>query len=268
MNMTFIGGGNMARALIGGLLAKQEHELSVVDPNPEARSALEEFGGLDVFGELPPDLADSDVVVLAVKPQILTGVLQQLAPVIRAETCLLSVAAGFSVAAMESALQRSQPIVRSMPNTPALLGCGITGLFANAACGQRERRAADQIMGAVGETIWVDEEDDMNAVTALSGSGPAYFYLMIEALRDAGETLGLSRETATRLVIQTAHGAGAMAAQPAADPTTLRARVTSPGGTTAAGIDALEAGGFRALVKQAAKAARDRGRELAGGGKS
>ena len=108
----------------------------------------------------------------------------------------------------------------------------------------------------------------LDAVTALSGSGPAYFYLMIEALRDAGETLGLSRETATRLVIQTAHGAGAMAAQPAADPTTLRARVTSPGGTTAAGIDALEAGGFRALVEQAAKAARDRGRELAGGGKS
>ncbi len=268
MNITFIGGGNMARALIGGLQASGDHQLSAVDPSPEARTALQAFSDLKVYSNPPPELAHSDVVVLAVKPQVLTSVLHELAPAIAPKTCLLSVAAGFSIAAMESALQRSQPIVRCMPNTPALLGYGITGLFASAACGPQERTAAEQIMGAVGATVWVHEEDEINAVTALSGSGPAYFYLMIEALRDAGEQLGLTRETATSLAIQTARGAGAMAARADTDPATLRAQVTSPGGTTAAGIKALEAGGFQDLIERAARAARDRGRELAAGGEA
>ena len=265
MIITFIGGGNMATALIGGLEQEGGNELRVVDPNPEARQRLEREHTVRSFEDAAAALPGSDVVVLAVKPQVLIAILESIRAAVPREACVVSVAAGTTVAAMQSVLGADQPIVRTMPNTPALLGVGATGLFASDACSPADRSAAEAVMRAAGATVWVDEEDLINAVTAVSGSGPAYYYLMTEALAAAGERLGLPAETAQTLAAHTANGAGAMTLFGGADPEELRRRVTSPGGTTQAAIAALQDGGFEALVDAAAQAARDRGRELAQG---
>lgn len=270
MIITYIGGGNMASALIGGLAgADDAPEIRVVDPSEAVRARLAADFGVATFDAPGAAVPGADVIVLAVKPQVLPGVLQDLAPHVEPGQCVISVVAGATLATLRGSLggdRQDLALVRTMPNTPALLGLGITGLHAGADCGPEQRQAAEAIMAAAGETVWVDDEALMDVVTAVSGSGPAYFYLLTEALANAGERLGLARDTAQRLAVHTAHGAGAMLLRDGADPVTLRRRVTSPGGTTQAAIEALEAGDLRGLVDQAVTAATQRGRELSGEG--
>jgi pyrroline-5-carboxylate reductase len=176
---------------------------------------------------------------------------------------ILSIAAGTTIAAIEEELGRGHAIIRSMPNTPALIGEGISGVVAGDHCQDKHRRLAERVLGAGGEVIWIPDESLMDAVTAVSGSGPAYFFLLTEALAEAGTRLGLSGEVSRRLAEQTCSGAGAMLKQSELGAAELRKRVTSPGGTTQAALNAFEEGGFSELVFAAAEAARQRGEELA-----
>ncbi|MEJ2535215.1 MAG: pyrroline-5-carboxylate reductase [Gammaproteobacteria bacterium] len=245
MRITFIGGGNMATALITGLARRGPitDSVRVCDPDAGVRERL--AGDFGIRGHAGPQGAveDADMVVLAVKPQVMSAVLGELAGRLGPEQLVLSVAAGITTNRIRGALGGDRPVVRAMPNTPALRGAGVTGLYASSACGERHRAAAEEVLGAAGETVWVDDEALMDAVTAISGSGPAYFYLLAEALREAGAALGLPPETANLLARATAHGAGVMLHEEDAD--------------------AAEDGGFRKLVLEAARAAERRGRELA-----
>jgi pyrroline-5-carboxylate reductase len=267
MNISFIGGGNMASALIGGLLKDPgAPSIRVADPSTEARERLAALPGVTVHADGAEVIEGADMVVLALKPQLLPGVLKHLGPLVHEDQCVLSVAAGITIAQLRATLHGGVAVIRTMPNTPALLGLGITGLFADPACSRSQKDAADRVMRAVGETVWVESESQIDAVTAISGSGPAYFYLLTEALAEAGEALGLSAVTAGKLATQTAIGAGAMLAEDDSDAATLRRRVTSPGGTTAAAIAAFEDGALRTLVANATRAAAQRSRELANAG--
>ena len=266
MNIAFIGGGNMATALITGLArgGRSAHTVTVCDPDPDARQRLVAMHGVTAHERIAAAVQHAEVVVLAVKPQVMDGVLRELAKQATLAPLVVSVAAGITTSTMARSLGQTVPIVRAMPNTPALLGAGITGLFAGQSCTTTHRRQAQDILATVGETVWVEDEALMDVVTALSGSGPAYFYLLVEAMREAGIRLGLPEATATQLAIRTAHGAGLMAVQDRADVAELRRRVTSPGGTTAAAISVLQAGGFQTLVATAIEAATQGGRELSG----
>ncbi len=265
MIISFIGGGNMATALIGGLAeAGDATEIRVAAPSAETRERLARDHGVRGFEPGHGAIVGADVIVLAVKPQILPGVLAQIGEHLAPGQCVISVVAGITLATLRRAFPGGVSLVRAMPNTPSLLGLGATGLYADPACSADDREAAERVMGAAGLTVWVDDEDLVNVVTGVSGSGPAYFYLFTEALADAGERLGLPQATAETLAVHTAHGAGAMLLRDHAGAAELRRRVTSPGGTTQAAIETLETGGLRALVDQAVKAATDRGRELAG----
>lgn len=267
MIITTIGGGNMAGALIGGLAASgADHEIRVADPDPAARARLADAFGVTTFDDAPSAANGADVVVLAIKPQVLPAAMSDLGPRLVAGQTLVSVAAGVTLATLHRYVGPQVPAVRTMPNTPALLGLGITGLYADERCGEKDRQAAELVMGACGETVWLDAESQLDALTALSGSGPAYFFLFMEALADAGAALGLPPEVAEKLATYTARGAGAMAVADDAGLAELRRRVTSPGGTTQAAIEAFEAGGLRQLVTTAATAAARRSRELAEGG--
>ncbi len=262
----FIGAGNMARSLLGGLL-QQGHpaaSLRASDPDAGSRERVAAMG-VAVEEDNAALVAACDAVVLAVKPQQLAGVLSGIAPALRRRRPLLvSIAAGVPVQALVAgAGDDTLAVVRAMPNTPALLGAGATGALANSACGERERALADAILGAVGIVEWVDDEALLDVVTAVSGSGPAYFFLLMELVTGAGESLGLPPETARRLCVQTALGAARMAYETGEPLAQLREQVTSPGGTTAAALDALEAAGIRDMVARAVTAARDRGRALA-----
>lgn len=269
MTICFIGGGNMATALITGLLQSPDlgGDLRVSDPSAEVRERLATLG-VNTFEASPAAVAGADAVILAVKPQVMPRVFEDLAGKLAPGTLVVSVAAGITLRAIRDALGAHLAVIRSMPNTPALLGAGITGLYAHEACTPQHRELAEDIMAAVGETVWVAEETLIDVVTAISGSGPAYFYRMVEALRAAGESLGLPADTAAELARQTAYGAGVMALQGGADVAELRRRVTSPGGTTQAALEALSEGGFDALIAAAAEAAVRRGRELAGEGEA
>lgn len=265
MKTAFIGGGNMATALIAGLnqIEPARDTVRVSDPSAEVRERLFRAYGIECDAGASGAIAAADAVVLAVKPQVMPMVLPDLAGIIKPTQVVISVAAGITVARLKSALGGGPSLVRAMPNTPALLGHGITGLFATPDTPAHHRALADTIMGAVGETVWVESEALIDAVTAVSGSGPAYFYLLTEAMRDAGEHMGLAPEVAARLALHTAHGAGRMAAETGVDVADLRAQVTSPGGTTQAALEAFEQGGFRELVETAMQAAARRARELA-----
>lgn len=260
--IAFIGAGNMARSLISGLLAAgiPAARLRASDPDPEQ---CRQLADLDVatFADNETATAGADVVVLAVKPQVIGRVIGEL-PVAGSQM-LLSIAAGVPLAAMEARTPPGTAIVRCMPNTPALLGAGITGLFANAAVSDAQRQVAQRILEAAGSVVWVDEESRLDAVTAVSGSGPAYFFYLMEALIDAGETLGLDRDTATRLTLETAYGAARMAREGTLAPAQLRANVTSPGGTTERALTILDAHDTRAVLQQAVAGAAERARELA-----
>lgn len=264
MNLTFIGGGNMAAALIGGLIGRGHTpaSIAVVEPDATRRIALVERYGVRAHAQADAaTLAQSDILLLAVKPQILRAVLRALPPV-PALTCVLSVAAGVRAGDIQRWLGGHAAIVRAMPNTPALIGAGITGVYALEAVSEAQRAAVTQVLEAVGEVVWVDGEADLDAVTAISGSGPAYVFYFIEALEAAARELGLAADTARQLSLATVQGAAALARHEAIEPAELRARVTSKGGTTERGIAALDAHGFQAAVVAAARAAAARAAEL------
>ena len=264
-SIAFIGGGNMARSLIGGLVARghQVGTLRVAEPGAALRDDLRRDFGVRVF-EQAGDAADgAGSWLLAVKPQVMRMVCADLAAMAQAQRpVVLSIAAGVTTAQLDRWLGGGIAVVRAMPNIPALLGVGITGLFANAATGEAQRADAAELLGAVGPTVWVDQEDLINAVTAVSGSGPAYVLLLAEAMQAAGIAQGLPADTARTLVGQTLLGAATMLTQLDEPAEVLRKRVTSPGGTTQAAIEVFESGGFHALVDRALAAAADRGRQL------
>ncbi len=265
--LTFIGGGNMARSLIGGLLNNGwlAYQITVSDPDPEQPSRLYALdSGLNVTADNIAAVANADVVVLAVKPQILQTVCRELATTLQVNKPLvISIAAGIRSVDIDRWLGGHMPIVRSMPNTPALVQSGATGLFANATVTPEQRELAETLLRAVGVTVWVEQEDLLDAVTALSGSGPAYFFLIMEALQAAGESLGLRREIAKLLSIETAFGAAKLALESGEDPAMLRARVTSKGGTTERALEVLEAADIRKTFAEALAAAAHRAQTLA-----
>jgi pyrroline-5-carboxylate reductase len=266
MVITFIGGGNMAGALIGGLSdAPGSHDIRVADPDDDVRTTYE-ARGVQTHADGTAAIPGSDIVVLAVKPQITPSVMAKIGSALDAGQLLVSVAAGITLDELHGWIAADVPVVRTMPNSPALLGLGVTGLFADERCTETHRAQADLVMGACGETVWLSEEAHLDAVTAISGSGPAYYFLFTEALAAAGEDLGLPRETAHTLALQTARGAGVMAVEAGGDVVDLRRRVTSPGGTTAAAIEFFEQHDLRSLVRGAAEASARRSRELAKGG--
>ena len=265
-HVSFIGAGNMARSLIGGLIADgwPADRLRATDPDPEQRSDIASRFGIAVGGDNAAAVAGAEVVVLAVKPQVMHAVAAEIAAAAQAHRPLIiSIAAGIRSADLDRWLGGDAAIVRCMPNTPALVQSGATALFANPRVGAEQRDRAETILRAVGLTLWLEREELMDAVTALSGSGPAYFFLIMEALQAAGERLGLPADTARLLALQTAFGAAKMALESPEDAAVLRRRVTSPGGTTERALQVLEDGGLRDLVLRALTAARDRSHELA-----
>ena len=268
MKIAFIGGGNMASALIGGMYSAHGNDvqIQVADPNPEVRLQLEGKWPLSCFDKATEAIAGMDVIVLAVKPQILPTVLADIGIHVNARQVVVSIVAGIPIGQMVAQLPSQPAVVRTMPNTPALIGLGITALYANEACNASQRNMAGDLMKAAGEVVWLEREDLLDVVTAVSGSGPAYFFYLIEAMRDAGIRLGLPEETAGKLALHTAYGASAMALQSDADVIELRQRVTSKGGTTQAAVERLENGKFAALVDAAIAAATRRGQELANNG--
>ena len=266
-HIAFIGGGNMAASLIGGLRAQglPASAICASDPGADRRTELHDAHGIDTFADNAQAVAGADVAVLAVKPQVMQTVCRDLAPHLQASQLIVSIAAGITCASLQQWLGADTPraIVRCMPNTPALLRQGVSGLFANAAVSDEQKRQAEQLLSAVGLALWLDREELIDAVTAVSGSGPAYFFLLIEAMTAAGEQLGLPRDTAAELTLHTALGAARMACESDVEAAELRRRVTSPNGTTEAAIKAFQAGGLEALVQQAMDAAARRSAELA-----
>lgn len=260
--LAFVGGGNMARSLIGAQRARgvPPASLRVAEPRPEAREALAREFGVPVFGDNAEAVAGASCVVLAVKPQVMRQVCAGLAgPLRSSKPLVISIAAGIRIAQLERLLGTERAIVRCMPNTPALVGAGAAGLCANRNVDAGQRALAESLLDAAGIVRWIDDEAQMDTVTALSGSGPAYFFLLVEAMEDAAVQLGLPRETARALAAQTCLGAGHMLADGNETAAELRQRVTSPHGTTAAALDTFEQGGFRKLVEQALAAAQRRG---------
>lgn len=262
---TFIGGGNMARSLVGGLLARGSApgSIHVSEPFAPLREALARDFSIDVHADNADAARRGAVWVFATKPQVLRGVAESLAPIAQAQRPLvISIAAGVTSTQLERWLGGNLPVVRAMPNTPALLGAGATGLYANAQVTADQHALAESLMAATGLTAWIHDESQMDAVTGLSGSGPAYVFLLAEAMQAAGEAQGLDADTSRTLALQTILGAARMLAESGEPAAVLRQRVTSPGGTTQAALDAFEAGGFRELVATAIAAATRRGAEL------
>lgn len=266
----FIGGGNMARSLIGGLIAREvpASSIRVAEPAEAARAALEADFGVTTFDAGAKAADGAGIWVLAVKPQVLRQVCEALAPLARAQRPLVvSVAAGITSTQIARWLGGGEgadapAIVRCMPNTPALLGAGVTGLFATPAVDAQGREQAQALLSSAGATVWIDDEAKMDAVTGVSGSGPAYVFLLAEAMEDAAKRQGLPDDAARTLVLQTILGAARMLTESDAPPAELRRRVTSPGGTTQAAIETFEAGGLRELVDRAISNAAERGRQL------
>lgn len=263
MKITFIGGGNMASALIGGLVNTgfAAADLCAVDISPESLARLEQSFGVRTQGVADAAALACDVVVLAVKPQQARAVCLALAPLLERQL-VLSIAAGLRIDDLSRWLGGHARLVRAMPNTPALIGAGITGLCAAPAVSAEERDAAERVLRAVGETLWVADESQIDAVTAVSGSGPAYLFLLIEAMQQAASELGFSADDARRLSVGTALGAARLAAQSAEPASVLRERVTSKGGTTAAALAAMAAHGVKEGIVAGVLAADRRSREL------
>ena len=262
--IAFIGAGNMAASLIGGLRAKglDAGQIRASDPGAETRAKVNAEQGIDVFADNAEAIKDADVVVLAVKPQAMKAVCEAIRPSLKPNQLVVSIAAGITCASLNNWLG-AQPIVRCMPNTPALLRQGVSGLFATAEVTAEQRQQAEELLSAVGIALWLNEEQQLDAVTAVSGSGPAYFFLLIEAMTAAGVKLGLPADIAAQLTVQTALGAAHMAVASDVDAAELRRRVTSPSGTTEAAIKSFQAGGFEALVEKALGAAAHRSAEMA-----
>lgn len=263
LRITFIGGGNMAGALIGGLAGKltDATNIHVVDINAGALQRLQEQFGVATAMQVDAAVAESDVIVLAVKPQQMKEIAAQLRPHIGTQL-VLSIAAGIRAADLSRWLNHHSAIVRTMPNTPALIGKGITGMVKLDGVSDAQQAMADAIMRAVGTTVWLSDENLIDAVTAVSGSGPAYVFYFIEAMQQAAQEMGLTAAQGSELAIATFVGAAQLAAQSAEPVTTLRERVTSKGGTTYAALTSMEGSGVKEAIIRAMKAAAERGRQL------
>lgn len=265
-SLSIIGGGNMSRGLLGGLLARgiDPERITVTDPDEAARAVLARDHGVQVGSDNNAAVSGARVVVLAVKPQVMGEVTRAVAPALRlARPLVISVAAGIRAAQLQGWIGAGVPVVRAMPNRPALLGAGATGLYADAAVGDADRALAAQVLAATGIALWVDSEDDLDVVTALSGSGPAYFFRLAEVMAEAAVAAGLDPQVARQLAAQTLAGAGRMVAGEASpDLAAMRAAVTSKGGTTAAALARFDALGLDRIVAEAMQAAAQRSREL------
>ena len=264
--IAFIGGGNMAASIIGGLVASgvNPSQLWASDPSQDSLNKLQSLADIHTTSDNLAAIAQADIVVMAVKPQIMATVAKDIAEAVQASRPLIiSIAAGVTSDSLNTWLGGNLAIVRCMPNTPALVQCGATALFANTAVADDQKQQAQHILDAVGISLWVDEEAELDAVTALSGSGPAYFFMVMEAMQAAGHELGLSPEVAEKLTLQTALGAAKMAVSSDVDAAELRRRVTSPNGTTERAIGIFEQGGLRDLFQKALQGAKTRSEELA-----
>ena len=265
--VAYVGGGNMARALAGGMLAAgyEPSHLWISEPAPAQREHLaRELPGAVIVESNADAVRNAECVLLAVKPQILADVCKPLASVVQqSRPLVISIAAGVRASDIEDWLGGSLPVVRVMPNQPALLQLGISGLYANEHTSGHQLRAATNIISTTGPVVKVATEEDIDTVTAVSGTGPAYFYLLVDMLVKAAVELGLEYDDAVTLVLETARGAGEMAEQSGESMDSLIARVRSPGGTTAAAFDYLDGTDFRAIFTAAVVAARDRAVELA-----
>lgn len=256
----------MGRALVGGLLraGTRPEQLNVGEQSAAARAALARDFGVNAFADNAQAAEGAALVVLAVKPQDAVTTLAALDELFaRQRPLVVSVAAGIRVAALEGACGAGIAVVRAMPNRPALVGAGITGLYAASELSAAQRTQVQSVLGSVGETVWLPSEEALDVVTALSGSGPAYFFLLAEIMAEAGEGLGLEASAARRLASATLYGSGLLAGAADCDLKRLRAEVTSAGGTTEAALRVLEGAGLRATVAQALAAAAQRSRELA-----
>lgn len=264
MKIGFIGAGAMAEALVKGLLASGSYcsdDLCASDISKSRLSYFEATYQVMVHKDNSSIVRDADIVVLAVKPDKARGVIQEIRDSLKDGQMLISLAAGVTTVAIEAWASRDIPVVRVMPNTPALIGQGVSALAAGRYCNAEHLDATMSILDCVGETVVVPE-NLMNAVTGVSGSGPAYIYLVIEAMIDGAVTLGLPRDVAGKLVVQTVAGSAEMVRQTGMHPAVLKAQVTSPGGTTAAGLNELEDGRLRAILAKAVKAAAQRADEI------
>jgi pyrroline-5-carboxylate reductase len=264
--ISFIGGGNMAHSLIGGLLDNGVAAANLRVADPVAEPLASQFPvSIKCFTDNLAAIQDAEVIVLAVKPQVMYEVIHALRDTLpKPLPLVISIAAGIRISDMQRWLgEQPIPIVRVMPNTPALVKCGASALFAGKHVTEEQKELAENILRAVGLTVWLQDEMAMDAVTALSGSGPAYFFLMMEVLEKAGISLGLPQDMARLLTLQTAFGAAKMALESEEDAATLRMRVTSKGGTTEQAVTALQQGGIQTLFDQALLAAQQRAATMA-----
>lgn len=263
--ITFIGCGNMARSLIGGLIANgvNQDNLIATDPDENQRILIAEQFGIRTLEKNNDAVADADVVLLAVKPQIMNTVVSEIADSIKdASKLIVSIAAGVNLESISNWLGTNAAVVRVMPNTPALIQAGAAALYANKHTSDAQKNTAEAMMRSVGTAVWLDSEEHMDVVTALSGSGPAYFFYFMEAMEQAAISMGLNEEQARLLTIETAVGASKMALLSSSDPSELRQQVTSPGGTTEKALNAFMQGKMDKLVEKAMQAAKDRSIEL------
>ena len=261
IRIRFVGAGNMAASLIGGLISKglTASQITASDPGPNQRQYIEKQFQILTYDDNNAHFGMPDLVIIAVKPQIMKPVLQDVASsIVRTQPLVISVAAGITSGQISSWLGAELPVVRTMPNTPALIGQGAIGMFANAAVTSEQRQMTEQVMDAVGTSIWVEQESQIDAVTALSGSGPAYFFLFMECLQKAAESLGLGAEDAALLTKKTAIGAALLAERSPESLTQLKDRVTSPNGTTAAALASFEQDRIQQVIQHAIQAANDR----------
>lgn len=263
--ISFIGAGNMASAIIGGMLENgyDAGKIWVSAPDDGHLQSIRKKFGISVTTDNRHCAQQADMVIIAVKPQVMRSVCLDIAPVVQnTRPLMVSIAAGLAAANLDEWLGGGMPMVRVMPNTPSLVGRGAAGLYANDQVKDRQKTMVESVFSSIGSALWVDDESMLHAVTALSGSGPAYFFLMLEALEDAATGAGLPAETARKLAIQTMAGAAEMAGRSEHDPGQLKRNVMSPGGTTEQAIHTFEEGGLRELVKKAYSAAFDRSGEM------
>jgi pyrroline-5-carboxylate reductase len=260
----FIGAGNMAYALIKGLLNNgfDANQINISDPNEELLLNRESELKVTTYSDNTSLLSNSDIIFFAVKPQVLSSVCLELKGVVKSKHLFVSIVAGIRSSDINRWLGGNFALIRTMPNTPALFQTGVTGLFANELVNNEQKSLVSSILSSVGECFWVDEEKLIDAITAISGSGPAYFFLLMQSMTQAGMALGLDEETANSLSIQTAYGASLMANKTGKDSRTLRAEVTSPNGTTQSAIESFQDQNFEGIVANATRAAYDRAREL------
>lgn len=263
--ITFIGGGNMANSIIGGLVenAYEPKKIIVCDPIEDNLSALKQSYDINTSTDNAASVAKAQIVVMAVKPQIMKKVCAQIRDSIEHKPLIISIAAGIPIVKFASWLNPTLPIIRCMPNTPALVQAGATGIFANSQCSEEQKQQAEEILKAIGIIEWLKEERLIDAVTAMSGSGPAYFFLFMEAMIKTGISQGLPAKVASNLAIQTCLGAGLLAQSSDVDVAELRKRVSSPGGTTLKALESFQEDNLTGIVEKAMFAAEKRAVSLA-----